>query len=53
VGLEEFSWRKRGTEPDWFYRKPNANCHLGTEFYVHKTVKPPVDRVKFVSDTVI
>jgi hypothetical protein len=54
VGVQEVRWDKGGTEPagdyTFFYGNGNTDHHLGTSFFVHKSIISAVERVEFVSD---
>jgi hypothetical protein len=56
VGVQEVRWDKGGTEPagDYTFSCANgtADHHLGTDFFVHKTIISAVQRVEFVSDRI-
>jgi hypothetical protein len=54
VRVQEVRWDKSGTEPagdyNFFYGNGNADHHLRTGFFVHKSIISAVKRVEFVSD---
>jgi hypothetical protein len=54
VGVKEVRWEKGGTERaedyTFFYGQGNGDHHLGTGFFVHKTIISAFRRVEFISD---
>jgi len=57
VGVQEVRWDRedtiRAVDYNFFYRKGNENHRLRTGFFVHHRIVSAVNRVEFVSDSVI
>ena len=56
VGVQEVRWEGSGTLESGnytiFYGEGNANHQLGTEFFVHRRIRPAVKKEEFISDRV-
>jgi hypothetical protein len=54
TAVQDVRWVECGSQQAiiLFYEDGNTNLHLGTEYFVHSSVRSAVERVEFISERI-